>query len=180
MKRTFLAVRAHTQELKELLAELTDDRELRVTREESLHVTCQFLGALEEPDLASLTAELERRAMPPRFSLALTGLSTFAGRVLYARVAPSDGFESLADVVDDVVDEVLGGAQSVRAMVSRQVPHVTVGRPRGRGRSLRAWARRYKERALGGFDVEELVLFESRQASRGPNEYVPLSVFPLS
>lgn len=146
---------------------------------ENFHLTLVFLGEQPEPVLEAAHEGFAALRMP-RFSLTLQGLGLFGGakpRAAWAGVAPSEPLMRLQAKLEQ------SARRSGIAVESRRyVPHVTLGRfpPPRTEETMRL------ERAIAGgmdfrspeFEVEEVVLFQSRLSPKG-NRYDDLARYPL-
>lgn len=144
---------------------------------EHFHVTLRFLGAVEEAALDDVRARLAHAAARcAPFAIELAGAGTFgntrAPHVLWAGVRSSAAsLDTLARAVDDALDPLLGPRdRPFRA-------HVTLARARDGAHvdeeALRAVA------TIGRFDVEELVLFDSKTGG-SVAVHTPIGRWPLA
>lgn len=136
---------------------------VRAARSEAIHLTVQFLGAVERTRLAELhraLADVAAHGSP--FAAELVGLGAFprvdAAQVVWVGVRPAESVVRLAARVAGAL-AVLGFARDPRPFH----PHVTIGRLKGRGRhrALGDALRSAGDEALGGFGVTAMTLFES-------------------
>lgn len=144
-----------------------------------MHLTLVFLGEVAEPALeAAHEAFAALKAAP--FPLALQGLGLFGGarpKVAWAGVAPSDPLIRLQARAGHAARAV-GLAPEHR----RFTPHVTLGRfPPPAFAQAAALERAVAETpfAAGPWQVEEMVLWQSRLSPKGPR-YDPLARYPFS
>lgn len=149
---------------------------VRAVRSDAIHLTVQFLGAVERTRLAELhraLADVAAHGSP--FEAELVGLGAFprvdAAQVVWAGVRPAESVARLAARVADALAR-LGFARDPRLFH----PHVTIGRLKGRGRrrALGDALRSAGEESLGGFGVTAMTLFESFLARDGAR-YVALA-----
>ena len=111
--------------------------QVRWARPENVHLTLKFLGDVREKVLGDLCAALERTcAGHASFDVELTGLGAFPStrraRILWVGAgAGSDRLRSLATDLDTTLAP-LGFEREERIFV----PHLTLGRVRGRPASL--------------------------------------------
>ncbi len=148
--------------------------EVRWARPENVHLTLKFLGDLSEEDLAPVAEALEpvgSRHEP--FEAELSGFGAFPSarraRILWAGIGA--GSEPLRDLARDVEAslEPLGFEREDRAYM----PHLTLGRARGRPVSLEAF-----ETPPLGFRVRNVDLVESVLGGRAT--YSTLATYLLS
>lgn len=166
--RAFVAIFPPPETRKETLASActlpSEDRRVRWTRPENVHLTLKFLGDIREENLDGLRAALgEVCAMHTLFDVVLAGLGAFPSarraKVLWAGVgAGSHQLRSLATDVDAALAP-LGFEREKRPYV----PHLTLGRVRGRPVSLDLPS---GSEGLG-FRVQQVELMESTLAPKG-------------
>lgn len=148
---------------------------------EKLHVTLRFLGDVDGdlvPGLVDALPEVVRGFAP--FRLGLSGLGVFPPRgdprVVWIGVDP--GAEELGRL-SVRTERALIAAGALAAPDPRPFrAHVTIGRPRARGRGR--WQDLLRETAFHGGThlLDEIRLVESRLSPRGA-EYAPVARFPL-
>ena len=176
--RAFVAIFPPPEIQKETLASartLPSEDRVRWTRPDNVHLTLKFLGDIREEDLGDLRAALgEVCEMHTLFDVELAGLGAFPSarraKVLWAGVgAGSDRLRSLATDIDAALAP-LGFEGEKRSYV----PHLTLGRVRGRPVSLDL------PTGAGGieFRVRQVELMESTLSSEGAI-YGTLEVFAL-
>jgi len=138
--RTFVAV-FPPPEVREALfraaRELPASKDFRLIGPEKLHVTLKFLGEVAEDDLGRVTQALEPLGeRHESFEVSTSDFGTFPSerraRILWAGVG--EGSESLRAVAQNVEDllEPAGFGREERPYV----PHLTLGRARGRRAKL--------------------------------------------
>jgi 2'-5' RNA ligase len=134
--RTFVAV-FPPPEVREALfraaCELPANKDFRLIGPEKLHLTLKFLGDVAEDDLSRVKVALEPlRGRHEPFEVSTSSFGAFPSerkaRILWAGVG--EGSESLRAVAQNVEDllEPAGFGRDERPYV----PHLTVGRARGR------------------------------------------------
>ncbi|RBW48594.1 RNA 2',3'-cyclic phosphodiesterase [Marinobacter sp. F3R11] len=142
---------------------------------EQMHLTLLFLGDLEEECLPAV-CEAARHIRPVPFELSVTGLGCFgppsAPRVLWAGVRPEVPVASLHGAIKSKMDG-LGFTTEGRAFR----PHITLSRFRRQPGSVESLLADYEGREFGVFQVDEFVLFESRQGAEG-SVYTVIERFP--
>jgi len=158
-------------------------RELRVVgdvrwaRPENVHLTLKFLGDVPEDDLDRVAEALQPvRLRHGPFEAGLWGFGAFPSarraRILWAGIC--EGSEPLGNLARDVGAslEALGFEREDRAYV----PHLTLGRARGRPVSLEEVE---TPPPVPGFTVRNVELVESRLGSAG-STYSTLATYLLS
>ncbi len=178
--RAFVAV-SPPLEVREALAgaarELPVVGEVRWIRPENVHLTLKFLGDVSREDLPRIAGALEQVSL--RHGPFEAGLSSFGGfpsarraRILWAGIG--EGSEPLRALARDVEAslEPLGFEREDRAYV----PHLTLGRARGRPVALEAVE---TPSPIPGFRVRSVELVESVLGGGGPT-YSTLATYPLS
>ncbi len=147
---------------------------------ENIHLTLKFLGETDSKLLARIGPALQSVGRElPSFSLVLTGLGTFGGRVpRVIWVGVAEGQERLTALADRV-DAALGrvGIPRERRPFSA---HATLGRvrsPRNAQALLDAVAVG-RDEAFGGVGVEDFVLMQSQLSPHG-STYTVLDRYPL-
>lgn len=145
-------------------------------RDEDLHVTLRFLGAIAAEDVVPLVESVEAQLDDePAFELRLGELGSFPpgrrARVVWLALEPAEPAERLARAVERGVAEV-GFAPEERPFRA----HLTLGRVR-RGRRAPRLDDVPAPQAPP-FPVREVVLFESRLGSHGAR-YTPLERMSL-
>ena len=150
--------------------------QVRWARPENVHLTLKFLGDVPEEDVAPVTEALEPvRSRHEPFEAELSGFGAFPStrraRILWAGIG--EGSEPLRDLARDVEAslEPLGFEREDRAYV----PHLTLGRARGRPVSLEA----FEKTPPLGFRVLRVDLVESVLGGAGAT-YSTLATYLLS
>jgi 2'-5' RNA ligase len=160
--RTFVAVFPPPEVRRALVGaahELPVVGEVRWVRPENVHLTLKFLGDVSEDDLDRVAEALEPvRLRHGPFEAGLSGFGAFPSsrkaRIVWAGIG--DGSEPLRALARDVEAslEPLGFEREDRAYV----PHLTLGRSRGRPVALEAVE---APSAIPGFTVRNVELVES-------------------
>ena len=178
--RTFVAVFPPPEIRRALVGaarELPVVGEVRWARPENVHLTLKFLGNVSGEDLDGVAEALE--PVRPRhgpFEAELSGFGAFPSarraRILWAGIG--EGSEPLRALARDVETslEPLGFEREDRAYV----PHLTLGRARGRPVSLEAGG---TPPPVPGFLVRSVELVESVLGAAG-SAYFTLVDYPLS
>ena len=140
---------------------------VRWVRDESLHVTLKFLGAVPESRIDAIDESLAAIRRPP-FQVEVTGVGFFpnprAPRVFSAGVV-SDELAELAGVVDERMAELGFPAESRKFR-----PHLTLARSRGKSRidaALVDRARPWRDHEFGRFQSDRFCLYASRLEASG-------------
>ncbi len=151
--------------------------EVRWARPENVHLTLKFLGDVSEDDLDRVAEALEPvRLRHEPFEAELSGFGAFPSarraRILWAGIG--EGSEFLRDLARDVEAslEPLGFEREDRAYV----PHLTLGRARGRPVALEALE---TLSSVPTFLVRRVELVES-VLGRARATYSTLAAYPLS
>ena len=169
MPRLFVAIEVPDEvkaALGAALGELRQDRAVRWSPPETLHLTLKFLGETEESAVPAITSALERAtAGHAPFDVALGGFGTFpprgAPRVLWVRVRGDvERLVALASAIDSALAP-LGVEPDDRAFA----PHLTIGRARGDARRIAASLADLGP--IGTFRADRVVLFRSELSPRG-------------
>lgn len=145
-----------------------------------LHITLQFIGAVEEPVFAHVLAVLTRPVDVPPFDMALAGTGAFpprgAPRVIWVGVI--EGRERLQAVASEVAERL--AAAGVTREDRPFTPHLTVARVRvPAGLRQATLAAAPGAAPIGVQRVDAITLMESTLSPRGP-AYRPLQQTPLA
>ena len=138
--RTFVAV-FPPPEVREALfraaRDLPASQAFRLIASEKLHLTLKFLGNVAEDDLSRVKQSLgQLRGRHEPFEVETSGFGSFPSarkaRILWAGVGEGSGpLRAVAQSVDDLLESA-GFEREARPYV----PHLTLGRARGRGAKL--------------------------------------------
>jgi RNA 2',3'-cyclic 3'-phosphodiesterase len=178
--RAFVAV-FPPPEVREALAEAARELpvagKVRLTPPANVHLTLKFLGDIPREDLGRVAEALEPlRARHEPFEAGISGFGAFPSprkaRILWAGIGEgADRLRALARDVEESL-EPLGFEREDRAYV----PHLTVGRARGRPVALEAAE---TPSPIPGFFVRQVELVESVLGKAGAT-YTTLAAYPLS
>lgn len=183
--RCFVAVEL-SQEVRDAVAGLVGPMKklipgARWVRPEAMHITLNFLGEIQEDQVAQLGSALPAVCDVGSFQLRLRGLGAFphagSARVLWAGVA--EGGRELSALAFSV------NAVAVQHRVGENgrpthVPHLTLARfPVPCDLSRIAVFDKARETEMGVCVIHQVVLFRSRLGSGGP-VYDPLHRYALS
>jgi RNA 2',3'-cyclic 3'-phosphodiesterase len=152
---------------------------LRWTQPDGIHLTLKFLGEVSEAEVQRAITHLRSIEPFPAFHLEVKGFGFFPDarrpRVFWAGVVAPSALEELATCVDQALSP-LGFATENRDFS----PHLTLARFKAPGRcpSLEALVNARQDETIGGFDVSEFYLFESRLSAGVPATYIALAHFP--
>jgi len=189
--RSFIAIDPHPEvrgRMAQLARELAEaGADVRWVREEGLHCTLKFLGAVDADRLEEASQALRAAVqMRPAFDVWAHGVGVFPAprnpRIVWVGLEdrPEKGSPSplreLATGVDSSL-EGLGFARESRPFRA----HVTLGRVRGRGgwSRLAERMRTFDGVELGSFRVDRIVVYRS-DLGRGGSVYTPLWTIPLA
>ena len=138
--RTFVAV-FPPPEVREALfraaRDLPASKAFRLIGQEKLHLTLKFLGNVAEEDLSRVKQALEQlRGRHEPFAVETSGFGAFPSerkaRILWAGIGEgSEQLRVVAKSVDDLLEPVGFGREK-----RPYVPHLTLGRSRGRAAKL--------------------------------------------
>ncbi len=150
---------------------------VRLTPPANIHLTLKFLGDVSQEDLGRLAEVLEPvRERHEPFEAGISGFGAFPStrraRILWAGIG--EGSEPLSALARDVDNslEPLGFEREDRVYV----PHLTLGRARGRPVALEAPE---ITSSIPGFRVRSVELVESVLGGEGAT-YSTLATYPLS
>jgi 2'-5' RNA ligase len=150
---------------------------VRLTPPANVHMTLKFLGDVSQEELERVAEALEPvRERHEPFEAGVSGFGAFPSpkraRVLWAGIGEgADGLRALAQDVEERL-EPLGFEREDRAYV----PHLTLGRARGRPVALEAVE---TLSSVPSFLVRHVELVESVLGGAGAN-YSTLAAYPLS
>lgn len=169
------AARRRAAAIAAALREQPDGDAVRWVREESLHMTLRFLGAIEPERVEPLVAAVTGAVRGAPFEARLAGVELFPSRrrprVVALGVAPAEPLAALAAQVERgaVAAGFPGEPRPFRA-------HVTLGRAHGNRRfALDPAVTGSVTAAADAWDVTEIVLFRSDPAASGGARYTPLA-----
>jgi RNA 2',3'-cyclic 3'-phosphodiesterase len=155
-----------------------DDADARWTRSEGIHLTLKFLGYVPEPEVEPVTESLASLGTFGKFSVEIKGFGFFPGarrpRVFWVGVEAPPALKALVSGVEAAMEK-LGFAPEQRGFT----PHLTLARfktPRPQP-VLEKLATERAGLSLGGFEVSEFFLFESKLSPHGA-EYHKVARFP--
>ena len=149
--------------------------DLRWQNDNQLHLTLRFIGEVERPVADDVAAELARIRFE-RFSIELDGVGKFEQRrsgALWAGVRPKEELKALAAKVERACQSA-GIEPEQRAYR----PHITLARWSGRAPSLDRFLECHGGLTSEPWQVDELILFESRLGQGGAH-YESVESFPL-
>ena len=163
--RAFVAVRP-SAELREKFAEIQRDiqadMKVRWTRPDNIHVTLKFLGEISEEQTGIVREklrEMAKRHSP--FSLEFAGVGTFGNRVVW--VGCREGKDALLLLAADA--EACGEAAGVPKEERPFQCHLTVGRPKGKGKLV--IPDDLREQVFGAEKINSILLLESTLRPEG-------------
>jgi RNA 2',3'-cyclic 3'-phosphodiesterase len=183
--RTFIAValpddlRARAVAVADRLAAVAPN--VKWVRPQSLHWTLQFLGNVDQREIAEICAAVAEAALAHEpFELEIRGVGAFPSperpRTLW--IGTGQGTEPMIALQGSIEESL--APLGFRGEARRFTPHLTIGRP-GRGEPPRALAQELA--ALADFDggtmlVDEVTVYSSQLTREGPI-YEPLGFAPL-
>lgn len=179
--RTFLAINLPgtiRTELTRILEELQKSGEpVRWVKAESLHITLQFLGEVEEHRLEEIDQTLEREDFPVfPFSIRIRGTGVFPNlrspRVFWLGLDYPDHLIQLQQKVTDVLSR-LGFSPEDREFA----PHLTLGRAKGRVQPSFVEKFIQMDYAAPEFEVTSFELMKSELLPQGAR-YTVLRTYP--
>jgi RNA 2',3'-cyclic 3'-phosphodiesterase len=178
--RAFVAV-FPPPEVQEALASAARDLpiagKVRLTPPANVHLTLKFLGDVSEDDLGRVAEALEPvHEKHERFEAGISGVGAFPSpkkaRILWAGIGEgSDRLRALAEDVEESL-EPLGFEREGRVYV----PHLTLGRARGRPVALETVE---TPSTVPAFPVRRVDLVQSMPGEGGA-AYSTLAAYPLS
>lgn len=130
-----------------------------------LHLTLRFVGEVETPVANDLAATLGQVSAAP-FALSIEGAGAFERKnvpvAIWARVRPDDALEALRQKIERACVSA-GLARETR----RFTPHVTLARLNRASGQIGPWLARFSDLRLGGWAVEDFILYESYLGHEG-------------
>jgi len=149
-------------------------------RKDQMHLTLAFLGDTEEDIIPDMVAEIETAVTSyPSFKLTLAGLGIFRNihdpRVIWVGCEAEKELHRIKVDTDKVLSSF--GFETEDRPFS---PHLTLGRIKflRQPNHLSQLIGMYKDTVFQSENIRQVVLFESRLTTDGP-EYIPVFVFPL-
>jgi RNA 2',3'-cyclic 3'-phosphodiesterase len=184
--RTFIAVAASPEIRQRALRLIETLRpaagDVKWVEAENLHWTMQFLGNIDERDIPEVCEAVAKAAEEMEaFEVETRGAGAFpsADRPRTLWIGAGQGERSMS-VLHAAVERRLK-KRGYRGEERRFVPHITIGRARGKGRphSLAAELATLADYDAGCMLVDEVTVYASELGRDGP-EYRVLSRAPLS
>ena len=177
MHRLFVAIRPPDKVRDALLDLMGGISGARWQDDDQLHLTLRFIGEVDRHAADDVHAALGS-IHQPRFELAISGLGVFdrrgAPEVVWAGVTPQEPVERLHKKVDQAI--VRAGLEPERRAFH---PHITLARWKGRRtRELADFLDRRRGLASEPFEVDALILYESRLSRHGAH-YEEVASYPL-
>lgn len=176
MRRVFFGLQIPTEIKQRLLQVRAEVVGAQWQNIEQLHLTSLFLGSLEEERLAAVR-EAAGDISLPGFELQVIGLGCFgraqAPQHLWASVVPEAPVISLHSAIKSQAENL--GIETERRAYR---PHLTLARFKRHPGSVEHLLAQYRETTFGSFQVDEFVLYESKQGSGG-SVYTVLERYPL-
>ena len=154
------------------------DKKVRWVRPEQIHLTLKFLGEVPERAIMQVCDVMTRTAAEcDSFDFRIQGLGVFGrpARVVWAGCElPSELIKIQTRLESEF--EKIGWDKENRPFAG----HLTICRVKSAaaGRKLTEAIKTYRDKFLGSVSVDQLVLYESRLGSAGP-EYTAVCTAPL-
>jgi RNA 2',3'-cyclic 3'-phosphodiesterase len=173
--RTFLAVEMPSgviRQSRKLIHQLAEiDSGVRWVSDDTMHITLQFLGDIEELEVAEVCARTIAAVEDlPAFGMQIEGIGAFPNldrpRTIWGGVG--EGIEELRAVQLEI-EESLNEMRFPREKRQYQ-PHVTLGRVRNNHGldEVRAVLEELSDYNFGPASVDEVIVFSSERTSAGP------------
>jgi len=124
------------------------------------HLTLRFIGTVEEPMAAEITAAL-RRVAAPRFGLTLAGVGHFGRHTLWVGVEENPALMCLQGKIENELQRV-----GLTAEARPYLPHVKLAHLR-RCRRLHVFLTKNAEFRIDPFEVRSFSLIESHPSASG-------------
>lgn len=185
--RTFIgldigeSIRSQATALQRKLAQL--NAAVNWTAPANYHITLQFLGDVDDRDLADICREVAKvAANEPPFRLCVSGLGAFPTprrpKILWAGL--SEGADELRKLYA-ALEKPLTDIGVYRKEDRPYTPHVTLGRARDEaaGLALAPMLIKYRDWVGGAKEVDEVLIFNS-ELRRDGAEYTVIGRGPLS
>ncbi|WP_163539200.1 RNA 2',3'-cyclic phosphodiesterase [Gracilibacillus sp. YIM 98692] len=142
---------------------------------DDFHITLQFLGALEQEKLLSLSDELEKINKIPKFDLEIGNVGTFGKsiqpRVLWVDVVKNNDLNHLHQKIKEILIQM-----TLRVEKRPYRPHITLAK-KWRGEETIHLSKSHTTTEMKKFQVDQIALYEIY-----PNEevkYKPIKVISL-
>ncbi len=168
--------------LEDLLADLDRPESFKPVDPDNYHITLRFLGDVSRRLLEELDSGLHR-VLPTTGPIPLTlqGAGAFPNlsqpRVLWAGIDHSEDLLRVQQSIEDLCVD-----RDLEPEDREYHAHVTLGRvksdPGSASEAVAEWVQRHRERTLGEFEADEVVLMESELDEDGPT-YTPIWRWPL-
>lgn len=172
MKRIFIAIEL-PKNIKEKIIDIENklDFDAKYVKPENIHLTLAFLGNVEEEKLKVLESELEKdlAGLQP-FKLEISGLGGFPqpqrAHTLWIGVEEQPKLASL----ELVLRRKLQGLE-FQTDSRPFTPHITIARLRKK-QNITEEIKKYSEEKFGSFEVNQILIFESKLNTQGPEHIV--------
>jgi 2'-5' RNA ligase len=184
MKRIFIAIKIEPEEklmkmISSYKSALSRDN-IKWINPDNIHITIVFLGDTEDTLIASIIRMLiEKCEKSGRFELIIKGTGVFKNlndpRIIWTGIEKSEKLINLSELIQNGLTEI-----GIKTESRPFNPHLTMGRIKHLkpGNNLKELIGRYKEMEFQKVSVNEVILFESKLHSTGP-EYIPIRKFVL-
>ena len=177
MVRLFVGLTMPHSVKQELLGLMAGLEGVKWQREDQLHLTLNFIGEVPEPQAAEVGLALSAVPFAP-FALRLEGVDIFGHRrrprMLWTGVR-QENIEQLQHL-HAKIGRVLQGC-GLEADPRKYVPHVTLGRFKGRARRVGLYLEYHSGYKSPAFEVDAMTLYRSHLGHQG-SHYVVVSSYP--
>ncbi len=182
MIRAFVAIPLPAELLEtveKLQGELKEtDNAFSFVKKENVHFTLKFIGSVEQGEIERIRGKLHAwSANIASFSVSLNSIGCFpsAGNARVVWIGSEEGKEKLVALMKEL-EQLLPYHQEKREPAA----HLTIARVKELRdkEGLKKFVEKYKEKELGSFAVEKIVLFQS-VLSRGGAVYTPIEEYGL-
>ncbi len=161
-------VKKNVGEARDLFGSL--DADIKVVKDENLHLTVKFLGQIKERDISKVDVLENRLEDLEPFDLEIRGMGSFPNmdymKVLW--VGAGKGGRRFKEIISKT-DKALV-KKGFKKDKNDPVPHITIGRVKsGRNKELiRSKLKEWEDRNFGSMKVNNITLFESNLTPDGP------------
>ena len=177
MVRLFVGLGLPSPIKQELLGLMAGLDGVRWQQDGQLHLTLKFIGEVPEPQAKEIGAALSALSFAP-FSMGLAGIDIFGSRrrprMLWTGVRPEDTeqLQYLHGKIDRLMQRC-----GLKPEQRKYIPHVTLGRFKGRVGHLGAYLAHFSGYKSPIFDMDEITLFRSHLGHQGA-DYMVVSTYP--
>jgi RNA 2',3'-cyclic 3'-phosphodiesterase len=169
MHRLFIAYRPPAIIREQLLAIMGDVAGAKWQRDDQLHLTLRYIGAVDGRTAEEIAQMVERFLFTP-FDVTLSGVGCFEsrdqGQPLWAGVSPEAPLAALHKKLDHMLVRM-----GLPAEQRRYAPHITVARFGRMKADLSDWLSAYASLSSAPFPLDHISLMESRLGRDGGAYY---------